>query len=115
MNGWPVCAGAATSWMCTCRGDERLTTHDHVLDDLDQVEAGVAHDRRDTRSPAQIDRAPEGAEEGGGDCGVHALQQVPRSERGARYGDADRRPTEPDGEAVQQKRALDFLADAAGH
>ena len=51
------------------------------LHDLQQVEAGVAHHRRDRRSPAQVDDSPERAEQPGRDRRVDALQQVTGAER----------------------------------
>ena len=74
----------------------------------------MADDRRDARSPPQVDDPPEGAEQAGGEHRVRALQQVARPERRARDQHADHGPAEPDLEAVEQKRALHFFTHAAG-
>ena len=45
----------------------------------------------------------------------HALQQMARAKRRARHDDAGDAAAEPPLEAMQQERALDFFAHAAGH
>src|SRR5262249_7905238 len=78
------------------------TSTDHeVLDDLHQIEPGVAHDRRDRGSAPQVHETPEGAEQPGRDRGIHPLElPVSCAERDARDDDAHRAAAEPHIEAV---------------
>ena len=74
----------------------------------------MADHRRDRRSAPQVDHGPERAEQAGRDGGVGALQQVTRAECDARDDQPDDAAAQPDLEAVQEKRALNLFAHAAG-
>src|SRR5580765_3092035 len=75
----------------------------------------MADDRRHTRSPPQINEPPEKTQQAGRDPGVDALQiKMTGAERDARDDESHRPAAEPHVEPMQQERALDFLAHAAG-
>src|SRR5258708_7315956 len=113
MNGSRGCGGAPPPSTSTSSADSGLAAAER-LRNLQQVESRVAHHRRDGRSSAQIDEAPEGAEESRRDRRVGALQQVPGPECGTGDDHADLRAAEPGLEAVEQKRALNLFTHAAG-
>src|SRR5215831_15537840 len=92
----------------------RRLTWTQVLDDLYEIEAGMADHRGDARAAPQVGEAPERAEQAGRDRRVDALQEMSRAERDARHRQADGRPAEPHLEAAQEKRALNLFADPAG-
>src|SRR5439155_4975289 len=85
-----------------------------ILDDLQEIEAGVADHRRHARAAPQVGEAPERAEQSGRDRRVDALDEMARPKRRARDRDADRGSTEPDLEPMQEKRALNLFADSSG-
>jgi hypothetical protein len=74
----------------------------------------VAHDRGERAAARQVHRAPDRAERAGDDGGIEALQRVAHPE--AEAGDEQPHPrlAEIAAKAVQQERALQFLAHAAG-
>src|SRR5262245_64290826 len=68
---------------------------DEELQDLQEIEAGVADHRRDDRSAPQVDQSPERAEQAGSERGVGALQEVAAAERDARHDQAHRAAAQP--------------------
>src|SRR5687768_16449749 len=68
----------------------RLPADDQELDELQEVEARVTDDRRHCGAPAQIDNAPERAEDPGGDRRVHPLLKVTEAESRAGRQDPER-------------------------
>src|SRR5262249_13152340 len=93
----------------------RSSAGSHELEYLQQIESGVAHHWCRDRAASQVDDPPEGTEQGGGDHRIDALDQVPGSKRQAGDDDSDAGTAERAFESAEQERALELLADAAGH
>ena len=92
----------------------QLAQAEPEADHLDQVERGVADHRRDDAAARQVDDAPEHAEQRRDDHHAPALDVVAEAEQEAEAEHPDQRAAEALLEAVQDERALDLLAHAAG-
>ncbi len=97
---------------CFGQGDSMLPQR-HVLDDLREVETGMADHRRDDAAAAEVDEAPDRAEGGGGDRGVVALLVMAEAEKRAVDDDSDQTAAEILPEAMDDEAALDLFANAA--
>ena len=115
MPGLPDCVAVATSSISTdeapfwtgrslvpCawaetenRSTSRSARQHQELQDLNEIEAGVAHHRCRDGSPPKIDRAPERSQRRRGHCGIRTLDEVTGAERHARHNQTNTGSTQP--------------------
>src|SRR6185436_7230401 len=94
---------------------DRLSGTKSHPQDLERVEARVAHHRRDRTAPPQVDDGPERTERAGRDRRVPSLYVMTETERRAQHDHPGGRAAKMPLESLQQERTLKLLANPAGH